>query len=99
MFLSIDGVSKRYGDALALRDVSLAIPRGGRTAIVGPSGSGKSTLLRLLVGFEAPDQGRIVLDGEVLAEGGASLPAHRRAIGIVAQAEGRRSLLQRRLGG
>lgn len=84
-FLSIEGVSKRYGAAVALDDIAMAIPEGGRTAIVGPSGAGKSTLLRLLVGFEAPDRGRIVLDGEILADGPASVPAHRRHIGIVAQ--------------
>lgn len=83
--LSIEGVSKRYGSAVALEDVALAIPEGGRTAIVGPSGSGKSTLLRLLVGFEAPDRGRIVLGRDCLADGPASVPAHARAIGIVAQ--------------
>lgn len=83
--LAIEGVSKRYGRAVALEDVALAIPEGGRTAIVGPSGSGKSTLLRLLVGFEAPDRGRILLGRDCLADGPASRPAHARAIGIVAQ--------------
>ncbi len=83
--LTIEGVSKRYGPAVALADVALAIPEGGRTAIVGPSGSGKSTLLRLIVGFEAPDRGRILLGRDCLADGPASLPAHARAIGIVAQ--------------
>ena len=83
--LAVEGVSKRYGPAVALEDVALEIPEGGRTAIVGASGSGKSTLLRLLVGFEAPDRGRILLGRECLADGPASRPAHARAIGIVAQ--------------
>ena len=85
ILVRVEGVSKRYGPAVALQEVALAIPEGGRTSIVGPSGSGKSTLLRLLVGFEAPDRGRITLGGTVLADGPASVPAHRRAIGIVAQ--------------
>ena len=83
--LAVEGVSKRYGEVAALAEVSLAVAEGRRTAIVGPSGSGKSTLLRLVAGFEAPDRGRILLDGAVLADGGAIVPAHRREIGIVAQ--------------
>jgi iron(III) transport system ATP-binding protein len=84
-FLSLQGVTKRFGSVLALDDVVLTAPQGSRTAIVGPSGSGKSTLLRLLAGFDAPDTGRISLDGEVLADGPAAVPAHRRGIGLVAQ--------------
>jgi iron(III) transport system ATP-binding protein len=52
---------------------------------VGPSGSGKTTLLRLIAGFEAPDSGRITLDGEAVANGGRLVPAHRRNVGYVAQ--------------
>src|SRR5690606_3117430 len=51
----------------------------------GPSGCGKTTLLRLIAGFEAPDSGRIVLDGETVANGAAFVPAHKRGIGLVAQ--------------
>src|SRR5690606_24119001 len=51
----------------------------------GPSGSGKTTLLRLIAGFEVPDGGEIVLDGEVIANAEAGLPAHRRNIGLVMQ--------------
>ena len=83
--LVLDGVSKRYGEVAALADVSLAVADRSRTAIVGPSGSGKSTLLRLVAGFEAPDRGRILLDGRALADGPAIVPPHRREIGIVAQ--------------
>ena len=84
-FLEISGLTKRYGPVAALAGVDLNVVSGSRTAIVGPSGCGKTTLLRLIAGFEAPDQGRIVLDGEVLANGGAAVPAHRRGIGVVAQ--------------
>ncbi|BCH07347.1 Fe(3+) ions import ATP-binding protein FbpC [Mesorhizobium sp. 131-3-5] len=84
-FLEIKGLRKHYGPVAALAGVDLDVASGSRTAIVGPSGCGKTTLLRLIAGFEAPDQGRIVLDGEVLANGGAAIPAHRRGIGVVAQ--------------
>jgi iron(III) transport system ATP-binding protein len=84
-FLEISGLHKHYGPVAALAGVDLSVTSGSRTAIVGPSGCGKTTLLRLIAGFEAPDQGRIALDGEVLANGGAAVPAHRRGIGVVAQ--------------
>ncbi|MGX9118815.1 ABC transporter ATP-binding protein [Mesorhizobium sp. BHbsci] len=84
-FLELTDVHKHYGPVAALAGVDLSVAGGSRTAIVGPSGCGKTTLLRLIAGFEAPDQGRIVLDGEVLANGGAAVPAYRRGIGVVAQ--------------
>jgi iron(III) transport system ATP-binding protein len=84
-FLTVTGISKRYGKVVALDDVTIDVPAGSRTAVVGSSGSGKTTLLRLIAGFEVPDTGRIVLDGGVLANGPAVVPAHRRSIGIVAQ--------------
>ncbi|GAB4071866.1 ABC transporter ATP-binding protein [Ancylobacter sonchi] len=83
--LTIDGLGKSYGHTTALDDVSLRVEAGRRTAVVGPSGSGKTTLLRLVAGFEAPDAGRIELDGTIMADGPAHVPAHRRGIGIVAQ--------------
>ncbi|HEY4192291.1 MAG TPA: ABC transporter ATP-binding protein [Mesorhizobium sp.] len=84
-FLEFNTIHKRYGQVAALAGVDLRVAAGTRTAIVGPSGCGKTTLLRLIAGFEAPDRGRIVLDGEVLAEDGAAVPAHLRGIGLVAQ--------------
>jgi iron(III) transport system ATP-binding protein len=84
-FLTVEGLAKSYGAASAVDDVSFTLAAGSRMAVVGPSGSGKTTLLRLIAGFEAPDRGRIVLDGEVLAEGGRAVPAHRRGIGVVMQ--------------
>ncbi len=83
--LVISDVAKRYGATAALDRVSLAVEAGSRVAIVGPSGSGKTTLLRVIAGFEAPDEGRVVLDGQALADGPAIAPAHRRRIGYVAQ--------------
>ena len=84
-FLSIAHVGKRYGVVAALSDVSLSMEKGSRLAVLGPSGSGKTTLLRILAGFEAPDTGTVVLEGEVLAGSGAPVPSHRRRIGIVMQ--------------
>ncbi|RUW02215.1 ATP-binding cassette domain-containing protein, partial [Mesorhizobium sp. M1A.F.Ca.IN.022.05.2.1] len=84
-FLELRDVAKHYGPVAALAGVDLTVESGSRTAIVGPSGCGKTTLLRLIAGFEAPDRGRIALDGKLLANGGAAVPAHRRGIGVVAQ--------------
>ncbi len=84
-FLTIQDISKRYGPVLALDAIDLKVEAGSRTAIVGPSGSGKTTLLRIIAGFEQPDHGRVVLEGETLADGPAIVPAHRRGIGIVSQ--------------
>jgi iron(III) transport system ATP-binding protein len=83
--LSLEGIDKSYGPVRALRDLRMQVAAGSRTAIVGPSGSGKSTLLRIIAGFDAADAGRVILDGEVLAEGPAAIPAHRRSIGFVSQ--------------
>ena len=83
--LTIEGASKRYGQVQALDTISLDVTAGSRTAVVGPSGSGKTTLLRIIAGFEQPDSGRVMLDGELLADGPAAVPAHRRGIGIVSQ--------------
>ncbi|PWC83969.1 sugar ABC transporter [Azospirillum sp. TSH100] len=84
-FLQVQGLGKRYGDAVALEDVALSVRAGSRTAIVGRSGSGKTTLLRIIAGFETADGGRILLDGRPLVEAGTMVPAHRRGIGYVPQ--------------
>ena len=64
MAIQVRGVSKRFGDAVALEDVSLDVPTGSLTALLGPSGGGKSTLLRVVAGLEVPDSGRVLIDGE-----------------------------------
>jgi sulfate transport system ATP-binding protein len=74
-------ITKRFGDFTALDDVSLEIPDGSLTALLGPSGSGKSTLLRIIAGLEQPDQGTVVIgDQEV-----TSIPPQKRGIGFVFQ--------------
>jgi sulfate/thiosulfate transport system ATP-binding protein len=57
MRIEVERISKRFGEFVALEDVSLEVPEGALTALLGPSGSGKSTLLRIIAGLEQPDQG------------------------------------------
>jgi len=65
--LQIENVTRRFGDFTAVDGVSLAIEAGEFFTLLGPSGCGKTTLLRMIGGFDLPDGGRIVLDGEDLA--------------------------------
>src|SRR5438477_5460 len=62
MGITVVEVTKKFGDFVALDDVSVAIPEGSLTALLGPSGSGKSTLLRVIAGLEEPDGGQVMLD-------------------------------------
>jgi sulfate transport system ATP-binding protein len=64
MAIEVKGVTKRFGDFVALDDVSIKVPDGGLTALLGPSGSGKSTLLRVIAGLEQPDGGQVMIEGE-----------------------------------
>jgi sulfate transport system ATP-binding protein len=77
----IDRVQKRFGDFVALDDITLHIPAGSLTALLGPSGSGKSTLLRTIAGLETPDTGAIV----IFDEHATSLPPQKRGVGFVFQ--------------
>jgi ABC-type dipeptide/oligopeptide/nickel transport system ATPase subunit len=61
--LQVDRLSKRWGDTVALDNVSLAVNRGAVLGLVGGSGSGKSTLARAIARFEPPDSGRVRIDG------------------------------------
>ena len=62
--LGLRSLSKRFGTVQAVHDVSLDVPAGSILALLGPSGSGKTTLLRLLAGFEMPDAGDVLVNGE-----------------------------------
>ncbi|MDP9228397.1 MAG: TOBE-like domain-containing protein [Actinomycetota bacterium] len=64
MSIIAENVTKRFGDFVALDDVSITVPDGGLMALLGPSGSGKSTLLRVIAGLEQPDEGRVLISGE-----------------------------------
>jgi spermidine/putrescine ABC transporter ATP-binding subunit len=66
-------VSKRFGDVLAVDDADLTIRRGEFFSLLGPSGCGKTTLLRIIAGFEFPDVGEIVCDGQRLTDEPANL--------------------------
>ncbi len=81
MSIRATGVTKRFGDFVALDDVSVEIPTGSLTALLGPSGGGKSTLLRIIAGLEQPDSGRI----EIAGEDHTTLPPQRRNVGFVFQ--------------
>lgn len=74
-------VTKRYAGVEAVSDLSLDIASGEFFALLGPSGCGKSTLLRMLAGFETPDDGRILLDGEDIA----AMPPHLRPVNMMFQ--------------
>jgi spermidine/putrescine transport system ATP-binding protein/putrescine transport system ATP-binding protein len=79
--LSIDGVSRSFGDVRALDGVSLGIAENEFFALLGPSGCGKTTLLRSIAGFETPDEGEIRLgDDDLLV-----LPPHRRPVNLMFQ--------------
>jgi len=81
MGITVVEVTKQFGDFVALDDVSVAIPEGSLTALLGPSGSGKSTLLRVIAGLEKPDGGQVLLgDDDVTHQ-----PARARGVGMVFQ--------------
>jgi sulfate transport system ATP-binding protein len=81
MGIAVVEVTKRFGNFAALRDVSVAIPEGSLTALLGPSGSGKSTLLRVIAGLEEPDSGQVLIGDEDVTE----RPARTRGVGMVFQ--------------
>ena len=79
--IEVRGVTKRFGDYVALEDVSVGVESGSLTALLGPSGSGKSTLLRVIAGLEAPDSGEVFISGReatALAPQDRELLRHRR---------------------
>lgn len=84
-FLSVVGVSRRFGATLALRELSLTVARGEIVALVGQSGCGKTTLLRAIAGIAPIDSGSIVLDGETVAAPGVEVPPERRGVGLMFQ--------------
>src|SRR5581483_8487742 len=72
--VQFESVSKRFAGVSAVETLSLDIYEREFFALLGPSGCGKTTLLRMLAGFETPDEGRVLLDGEDIT----AVPPHRR---------------------
>jgi sulfate transport system ATP-binding protein len=81
MAIEVHHVDKRFGEHQALSDVSIVVPDGSLTALLGPSGGGKSTLLRVIAGLERPDNGRVVIEGADVTDD----PAQQRGVGFVFQ--------------
>jgi sulfate/thiosulfate transport system ATP-binding protein len=81
MGISVANISKSFGDFAALSDVSLEVPTGRLTALLGPSGGGKSTLLRIIAGLEQPDAGTVEIEGRDATR----LPPQKRSVGFVFQ--------------
>src|SRR6478735_3506724 len=79
--IALENISKRFGNADAVRDVSIAIREGEFFSLLGPSGCGKTTTLRMIAGFERPDEGRILLQGEDVT----SVFSNRRPVNMVFQ--------------
>jgi spermidine/putrescine transport system ATP-binding protein len=79
--LSVETVTKKFGDFTAVRDVSFAVEQGRFFSILGPSGCGKTTLLRMIAGFIAPSGGRILIRGSDMA----GYPPNRRPVNLIFQ--------------
>jgi iron(III) transport system ATP-binding protein len=79
------GISKRFGDVVAVRDSNLCVERGEFVALLGPSGCGKTTLLRLIAGFEQPDAGEIALEERPVSGPHVWVAPERRRVGMVFQ--------------
>ena len=80
-FLVFDQVTKRFGDFVAVSNVSFSIRKSEIFSLLGPSGCGKTTLLRLVAGFSNPDEGRILLNGKDITK----LPPEKRPVNTVFQ--------------
>jgi iron(III) transport system ATP-binding protein len=83
--VELKGLGKRYGDALAVDNLSLAIEHGRLVCLLGPSGCGKTTTLRLIAGFIEPSAGEIVVGGKVLSSPQRTLPPEQRNMSMIFQ--------------
>ncbi|SDS61235.1 sulfate transport system ATP-binding protein [Nocardioides scoriae] len=81
MSINVSGVTKKFGDFVALDNVSVDLPTGHLTALLGPSGGGKSTLLRIIAGLESADSGTVTIEGTEATH----LPPQKRNVGFVFQ--------------
>jgi iron(III) transport system ATP-binding protein len=83
--IRLEGVTKRFGDVVAVDAASFCVERGEVVALLGPSGCGKTTLLRLVAGFERPDAGTVEIDERPVSGRGVWVPPERRRVGMVFQ--------------
>ncbi len=83
--LTVQGLSKRFGDEFCISDVDLTVGSDEVVALLGPSGCGKTTTLRCIAGVETPDDGRIHIDGDLVFGDGHDAPPERRDVGMVYQ--------------
>ncbi|MHC4469460.1 MAG: amino acid ABC transporter ATP-binding protein [Planctomycetota bacterium] len=81
----LEGVTKRFGDLVAVDRVDLSVDKGEVVCVIGPSGSGKSTLVRLVNALERPDEGRVQVEGEEVHADRKGVDARRARIGMVFQ--------------
>ncbi|MFQ5714541.1 MAG: ABC transporter ATP-binding protein [Candidatus Scalinduaceae bacterium] len=86
MIVKIDNVSKSYNKIPVIRAISLDIEKGERVVILGPSGCGKTTLLRIIAGLIHPDNGKVIIDDQVVAKDGKCIMGpEKRQVGMVFQ--------------
>jgi iron(III) transport system ATP-binding protein len=83
--LTVDRLEVRYGDYLAVNDVSFEVEEGEFVSLLGPSGCGKTTTLRCIAGLESASSGRISIGGEVMTDGAWELPPNKRGVNMVFQ--------------
>ena len=81
-YLDLTNICKNFNSVVAVKDFSLSIEKGQLVSFLGPSGCGKTTTLRMIAGFELPDSGTIMLNGEDIS----LVPPNKRGIGMVFQA-------------
>src|SRR5438876_8780502 len=81
MSIEVRSITKRFGDFVAVNDISLTVPSGELVALLGPSGSGKTSLLRIIAGLERADAGQVLFEGE----DASSRDVRHRGVGFVFQ--------------
>ena len=83
--LEAQGLTRRFGGAPVVNDLSLTVAAGQVTCLLGPSGCGKSTTLRMIAGVERPDTGSVTIDGRMVSGPGVFVPPEARSVGLMFQ--------------